>query len=174
MPLQRAIDNLKTFITGTQELTETHHQGDSLVQKKAVSAGAIILREVDGELKIALAQRKRKTKTWVIPKGHVEPGETIEQAALREIYEEAGLHNVQLIKYLGSLLRESVKSNGECVQKTIHYYLAYALDGKNPLPPTDKGFTEPGWFTPKQAIKLLPYKEEQVFFSKHLDALLNK
>jgi 8-oxo-dGTP pyrophosphatase MutT (NUDIX family) len=173
MPLQRAIDNIKTLITGTQESTNTQQQGAGLVQKKAISAGAIILREVDGELKIALAQRKRKNKTWVIPKGHVEPGETIEQAALREIYEEAGLHNVQLIKYLGSLLRESVKSNGECVQKTIHYYLAYALDGKNPLSPTDKRFNEPGWFTPKQAIKLLPYKEEQVFFSKHLDALLS-
>jgi 8-oxo-dGTP pyrophosphatase MutT (NUDIX family) len=173
MPLQRAIENIKTFITGTQESTDTNPQGTGLSQKKAVSAGAIILREVDGELKVALAQRKRKTKTWVIPKGHVEPGETIEQAALREIYEEAGLHDVQLIKYLGSLLRESTK-NGDCIQKTIHYYLAYALDGKNPLPPTDKGFTEPGWFTPRQAIKLLPYKEEQVFFSEHLDALLSK
>lgn len=174
MPLQRAIDNIRTFITGTHESADTKSQGTGSVQKKAVSAGAFILREVDGELKIALAQRKRKTKTWVIPKGHVEPGETIEEAALREIYEEAGLHDVQLIKYLGSLLRESVKSNGESVQKTIHYYLAYALDGQNPLPPTDKGFTEPGWFTPKQVLKLLPYKEEQVFFSEHLGALLNK
>src|SRR5579883_3117253 len=111
MPLQRAIDNIKTFITGPHELADTQ----DVIQKKTVSAGALILREVDGELKIALAQRKRKTRTWVIPKGHVEPGETIEQAALREIYEEAGLHDVQLIKYLGSLLRESVKSNGECV-----------------------------------------------------------
>ena len=149
-----------------------HFWRDSSVQKKAVSAGAIILREVDGELKIALAQHKRKFKAWVIPKGHVEAGETIEQAALREIHEEAGLKNVQLIKYLGSLLRESVKGNGDTIQKTIHYYLAYALDGEKSLSPTDKAFSEPGWFTPKQAIKLLPYKEERAFFCEQLDTLL--
>lgn len=144
----------------------------SPVHKTAVSAGAIILREIDGELKVALAQHKCSNKTWAMPKGHVEPGETIEEAALREIYEEAGLRDVQLIKYLGSLLRESVKSNGEVVQKTIHYYLAYALNGKKALPPPDKAFIEPGWFPPKQAIELLPYEQERTFFSEQLPDLL--
>src|SRR5579872_3816505 len=92
----------------------------------ATSAGAIILREIDGQLKIALAQHARATRSWVLPKGHVEKGETIEQAALREIYEETGLDNVQLIKHLGTIPRESLKSNGDVEQKTIHLYLAYA------------------------------------------------
>ena len=56
--------------------------------KKAVSAGAIILRNVEGQLKIALAQRQGDPKAWVLPKGHVEVGESLEQAALREVHEE--------------------------------------------------------------------------------------
>ena len=140
----------------------------------ATSAGAIILREVDGELKIALAQHQRAIKTWVLPKGHVEAGETVEQAALREIHEEAGLANVQLIKHLGTILRKSEKSNGDVVHKTIHFYLAYALDDGQIQTPTDLGFIQVGWFSPSEAVALLPYPEEQDFVREHLDALFMK
>ena len=142
-----------------------------MVESTATSAGAIILREVEGELKIALAQHQRAVKTWVIPKGHVEEGESIEQAALREIYEEAGLDNVQLIRHLGTILRTSVKINGDVVNKTIHFFLAYALSNKQSPAPTDLSFTEVGWFRPGEATELLPYEEEQAFFREHLAAL---
>jgi 8-oxo-dGTP pyrophosphatase MutT (NUDIX family) len=145
-----------------------------LVAKTAVSAGAIILREIDGELKVALAQHQRVGKNWVLPKGHVEPGETIEQAALREIYEEAGLNNVQLIKLLGSILRESIKGNGDVVQKTIHYYLAYSPTNGQVEAPTDASFIEVGWFAPQQAVELLPYEAERIFFKEQLAPLLKE
>jgi 8-oxo-dGTP pyrophosphatase MutT (NUDIX family) len=134
--------------------------------RKAVSAGAIILREVEGQLKIALAQHQRGTKTWVLPKGHVEPGETLEQAALREVHEEAGLVNIQLISYLGSIMRQSVKSYGVRIEKTIHFYLAYALDEAQD--PTDAGFITVGWFSPQQAVTLLPYETDRAFLQEHL------
>ena len=137
----------------------------------ATSAGAIILREIEGELKIALAQHQRTEKTWVLPKGHVEEGETIEIAALREIHEEAGLDNVQLIKHLGSFVRESAKSNGDLVQKTIHFFLAYALENRQHTTPTDLLFTHVGWFKPSEAIELLPYESDQAFLREHLSPL---
>lgn len=139
----------------------------------ATSAGAIILREVKGELKIGLAQHARSTKSWVLPKGHVEEGESIEQAALREIYEETGLDNVQLIKHLGTILRESPKSNGDVEQKTIHLFLAYAPANGRPQAPTDARFVGVSWFAPEEAIKLLPYESEQAFFREHLGLLLD-
>lgn len=140
-----------------------------MASKTATSSGALILREIDGQLKLALAQRQRTTKTWVLPKGHVESGETLQQAALREIHEEAGLSNVQLLTYLGNLVRE-VSKNGVTVQKTIHYYLAYALPVAVPELPTEAGFAEVGWFSPVEALALLPYEQERDFMRKHLPA----
>jgi 8-oxo-dGTP pyrophosphatase MutT (NUDIX family) len=143
-----------------------------LATRIATSAGGIILREVEGQLKIALAQHARITRSWVLPKGHVEAGETIEQAALREIYEETGLENVQLITHLGTIMRESLKSNGDVEEKTIHFYLAYALGNSHVQEPTDPRFIEVSWFSPQEAIKLLPYESEQAFFREHLGLLL--
>src|SRR5258708_12303094 len=97
-----------------------------MVMRTATSAGAIIMREVEGKLKIALAQHQRATKTWVLPKGHVEQGESLEQAALREIYEETGLDNVQLIRHLGTITRESVNSNVDIEQKPTHLHLPHS------------------------------------------------
>ena len=142
-----------------------------MVVTTATSAGAIILREIDGELKIALAQHQRTDKTWVLPKGHVEEGESIEEAALREIHEESGLDNVQLIKHLGSFVRESIRSNGDIVQKTIHFFLAYALENNQPPTPTDLLFTHVGWFRPGEAIELVPYESDKAFLKEHLAPL---
>lgn len=142
-----------------------------MAQKTATSAGAVILREVEGQLKVALAQRARANKVWVLPKGHVEKGESLEQAALREVFEETGLSNVQLITYLGAIPRESIKSNGEVEQKTIHFYLAYAPFESQSQAPTDARFIEPGWFCPEEAIELLPYENDRAFLREHLALL---
>jgi 8-oxo-dGTP pyrophosphatase MutT (NUDIX family) len=136
--------------------------------RTATSAGAIILREIEGELRIGLAHHDRPGKTWVLPKGHVEAGETLEQAALREIYEETGLTRVQLLMHLGSLMRESIKKNGDIEQKTIHFYLAYALEDGQQTPPPEAGFTHIGWFAPADAVALLPYEGEQAFVREQL------
>ena len=138
----------------------------------ATSAGGIILREVEGQLKIALAQHAQATNSWVLPKGHVEAGETLEETALREIYEETGLDNVQLITHLGTIMRETLKSNGDVEEKTIHLFLAYAPGNSNPQVPTDPRFIAVSWFSPQEALKLLPYESERAFFWEHLGTLI--
>lgn len=141
-----------------------------MLPKTATSAGAIVLRVIEGQIKMALAHRLRATRTWVLPKGHVEPGETLQQAAIREIREEAGLARVQLLTYLGKIERATVKE-GNALAKTIHYYLAYALPTEQPELPTDAGFAAAGWFSPSEALILLPYEQESAFVKQHLSEL---
>jgi 8-oxo-dGTP pyrophosphatase MutT (NUDIX family) len=145
--------------------------GTSVALIKALSAGAIVLRDFEGDLKIALAHRKPNHKrSWVLPKGHVEQGETLEQTVKREVYEEAGLLDIQLIKHLGSIVRRQPK-NGSVLQNTIHYYLAYSSATSGSYPPTDDSFIEVGWFVPPQMIDLLAYEDERQFFQEHLPEL---
>jgi diadenosine hexaphosphate hydrolase (ATP-forming) len=54
-------------------------------------AGGVVVR-ADGHEPLYLLVRARKDPTqWVFPRGHIEPGETLTEAATREVREEAGV-----------------------------------------------------------------------------------
>jgi ADP-ribose pyrophosphatase YjhB (NUDIX family) len=54
------------------------------------SAGGIVVNDA-GEIALVLQRGRTRRLRWTLPKGRVDAGETIEAAALREIYEETGL-----------------------------------------------------------------------------------
>lgn len=54
-------------------------------------AGGVVSRMVDGQREYLLVEARRTPGTWVLPKGHIEPGETAEAAAVREVEEESGV-----------------------------------------------------------------------------------
>ena len=54
-------------------------------------AGGVVARTVDGEREYLIVEARRRPGVWVLPKGHIEPGETPEVAAVREVQEEAGV-----------------------------------------------------------------------------------
>jgi 8-oxo-dGTP pyrophosphatase MutT (NUDIX family) len=54
-------------------------------------AGGVVARIVDREREYLLVEARRSRGEWVLPKGHIEPGETPEAAAEREVQEEAGV-----------------------------------------------------------------------------------
>jgi 8-oxo-dGTP pyrophosphatase MutT (NUDIX family) len=54
-------------------------------------AGGVVFRTVDGERKYLLVESSKSPGEWVLPKGHIDPGETPEAAAAREVAEEAGV-----------------------------------------------------------------------------------
>ena len=68
------------------------------------SAGGVVVRSQEGEPLVALVPEKGY-RGPVLPKGGVEPGEDLEQAARREVEEEAGLHRLVLVAPLGKLER---------------------------------------------------------------------
>lgn len=53
-------------------------------------AGGIVWRDAGGRIEYLLVRARSDREEWVLPKGHIEAGESAEQAALREVREEAG------------------------------------------------------------------------------------
>ena len=66
------------------------------------TAGGIVFRHnKEGKVEILLIQDAKDR--WTIPKGHIEEGETAQATAKREIGEEAGLNNVEVLNWLGKI-----------------------------------------------------------------------
>ena len=64
---------------------------------------------------------------WCLPKGHLEPGETPEQAAVREIHEETGIRG-RVLKSLGTI-DYWFSAEGRRVHKIVHHFLLTAIGG---------------------------------------------
>ena len=60
------------------------------------SAGGVVVRWENARIYVALI-REKGYQSYILPKGHVDEGESLEQAARREIEEEAGLTNLKLV-----------------------------------------------------------------------------
>ena len=78
-----------------------------LVAKRKIprieQAGAIVVRPGRDEPRILLVTARRNPNNWILPKGHIEDGETRKDAALREAREEAGI-NGQVVGPAGSMV----------------------------------------------------------------------
>jgi 8-oxo-dGTP pyrophosphatase MutT (NUDIX family) len=91
-------------------------------------AGAIIVGSRRGGPAVLLVTASSNRDTWIFPKGHVEPGETLEDAALREAEEEAGV--------TGTILRPAGVLSFRQGLKTyrVHYFVVATEDAGDPEP----------------------------------------
>jgi len=104
------------------------------------AAGGVIVRHDQGRWWVALI-REGSLPDYALPKGHVEPGESLEVAARREIEEEAGLSNLHLLGELGTLERLNFAKTH---WKITHYYL-FRTEQVTPLP-SDPKTRQVEWF----------------------------
>ena len=99
----------------------------------SISAGGIVVRRDGDRIYIALAQ-ERILDAYVLPKGGVDPGETVEQAAAREIEEEVGISDLKLIAPLGTKERLTFHKT----DWNITHYFLYTTEQVEATP-TDTG-----------------------------------
>lgn len=135
-------------------------------KSEAVSAGGIIIRQTDSDPELLLIRDKRYT-AWVVPKGHVETGETLEQAALREIREEAGVTEATIIQKLGQFRRYVTRASE---WKTIHYFLMHAAK-EQPLGQPEDNRMETKWF-PVTKLPEMYLPEQEKVIKGNLDSIL--
>ncbi len=86
-------DKIKKYLSRKPSIQE--------IVREPTAGGIVFRRDKNGEVEILLIQDHKDR--WTIPKGHIEEGETAQQAAKREIGEEAGLHDVDMLGWLGKI-----------------------------------------------------------------------
>jgi 8-oxo-dGTP pyrophosphatase MutT (NUDIX family) len=120
-----------------------------------VSAGGVIYRQRDGRHEIALVG-KISPRRWGLPKGGRQRGETLEQAAVREVVEETGMQG-RLICPLGEI-EYWFRWAGQRHFKTVHFYLMEAVGGD--ISQHDHEYDLVEWFDLDEARKQMSYPSE--------------
>lgn len=133
----------------------------SLRRRRAdeTSAGGLVVRTEDGRPAGALIGRldRRGRLRWSLPKGHIEHGETTEQAAVREVAEETGICG-RITARLGSV-EYTFTAQGRRIHKRVHHYLMEAVAGE--LSDADVEVTEVAWVPLGEMSERLAYAGER-------------
>jgi 8-oxo-dGTP pyrophosphatase MutT (NUDIX family) len=137
--------------------------------RREFSAGAVLVRRLRGSWQLAAIRPAGKPEgTWALPKGRIDPGETGEATALREVREETGAGGRPLGK-LGET-RYVYTWEGERIFKVVSFFLVRYGDGRlGAIPPEHRHeIAEARWLPLEQAPRLLAYGGEQEMAAKAL------
>ncbi|HWV87168.1 MAG TPA: NUDIX hydrolase [Capillimicrobium sp.] len=129
------------------------------------SAGGVVVR---GDETIVIVPRRRAANgraVVALPKGHVDPGETPPQAAVREVREEAGVE-AELVEKLGDV-RYWYQRDGKRIAKVVAFYLFDYRSGD--VADHDAEVEEARWVPLERAARELSYRGEREMVQRALE-----
>ena len=136
-----------------------------------VSAGGVVYQMNAGRLETVLCGRNQPVR-WSLAKGTPDPGETLEETALREVREETGLE-VKIDGSLGSIdYWFADRTKDVRYHKTVHFYLMIPIGGATDQ--HDPEFDVVQWFDAKQAVKTLAHANEANVLQRALDMIAER
>ncbi|WP_338727836.1 bis(5'-nucleosyl)-tetraphosphatase [Haladaptatus sp. DJG-WS-42] len=117
---------------------------------KATSAGAILFRDTRGRREYLLL--KSRPGDWEFPKGGVEGEEELQQTAIREVKEEAGINKFRLVDGFREEYNYVFEANGKTIHKTVHLFIAKSFEASAEL---SKEHRDLQWRDYEQAINTI-------------------
>ena len=131
----------------------------SSATRKEVSAGGVVYRRGDDGIEVLLAARRTRSGelAWGLAKGGIEPGESLEGAAIREVREETGIE-AEIETSLGES-RYFYVWDGVRVRKVVHFFLMRASGGD--VDDRDDEMEDVRWFALSKALKRAAYRGER-------------
>ena len=165
--VRRMIPNPATLMAagrGMRKVRPPGLRGRRLPKVEETSAGGVVLDLESDPPAVALIARhdRRSRLLWSLPKGHVEEGETPEQAALREVHEETGLLG-RIVAPLGIIDFWFVVEDKR-IHKTVHHYVIEAVGGE--LSDEDIEVEAVEWIPFNQVVRKLAYGDERRLVEK--------
>lgn len=130
-----------------------------------VSAGGVAFRRSGGAIEVALVA-VGSSRRWQLPKGLIDPGETSQQAAAREVREEAGLV-CSVIEDLGTIdywFTASYDGPTTRYHKHVHFFLMEYVSGDTA--DHDDEVEDAQWFDIEEASRMLGFESERKVLEK--------
>ncbi|MEI7539665.1 MAG: NUDIX domain-containing protein [Candidatus Saccharibacteria bacterium] len=140
-------DHFKKYFNKKNQIQE--------IVREPTSGGIIFRRDDNGGVEILLIQDGKDR--WTIPKGHIEEGETAEQTTRREIAEEAGLKDVEILGWLGKI-HFRYRRVDRLVLMTTQIYLVRARGDTNAIQ-KEEWMNDIKWFKFNDALDAIEYED---------------
>jgi 8-oxo-dGTP pyrophosphatase MutT (NUDIX family) len=130
-----------------------------------ISAGGVAFRWMNSEPEIAIVSVKPKLR-WQLPKGIVDPGESPQATAIREVREEAGVDTdlIKLIETIEYWYRSVKYGKPVRYHKFVHFYLLEFKSGN--VADHDHEVEEARWVSFDEALEMLDFKGEREVVEK--------
>lgn len=125
------------------------------IVREPTAGGIVFRRNKKNDIEILLIQDAKDR--WTIPKGHIEEGETAQQTAVREIAEEAGLADTEVIGWLGKIHFRYRRIN-TLVMMTTQIYLVRAKGDTNNIQ-KEEWMNGIKWFKFHDALDKIEYED---------------
>jgi 8-oxo-dGTP pyrophosphatase MutT (NUDIX family) len=139
--------------------------------EREFSAGGVLVKTIRGRPMVAAIRPGGKPEgVWALPKGNLDPGEKPDETALREVYEETGVHG-HLVEKLGDVKYTYTRRGGVRVFKIVSFYLLRA--GRGRIGDIEERMrievAEARWLPLDDAPRLLAYGGEREMVQKARD-----